>query len=162
MNLFEFLEKFDATSEVIINYYGSIEYVGKIKDIPFNKMVGKSVKVGESIISDSTMIISVENDIKEHRSYDVVLVLHDDLPDDKVQFINEIISEYKDKYNIVEKDGLYYAEEREMSFDDVPRMLTFFNKMQKYKDYFKTIGYVSHFEGSSQMIIRNSPSNIYR
>lgn len=44
MTLFEFLENFDETSEIIILYYGNIEFEGQIKDIPFKEMVGKTVK----------------------------------------------------------------------------------------------------------------------
>lgn len=73
------------------------------------------------------------------------------MPEDKVRFIKGMISKYKEQYNIIENDGLFYAEEREMSFDDVPRMFRFFIKMRKYKDYFKTIGYLSHVEDEFQM-----------
>jgi hypothetical protein len=65
MTLFEFLENFEGTSEITILYYGSIEYSGKIKDIPFKVMVGKRVKKGESAVLDTTLIINVENEIKE-------------------------------------------------------------------------------------------------
>lgn len=162
MTLFEFLENFEETSEITVLYYGCIEYEGKIKDIPFKEMVGKTVKKGEVTITDTALIINVENEIKEHRNYDVVLVIQDDLPEEKLLFIKNEISRYKEELNIIEEDGLFYAEERKMSFDDVPRMFIFFNKMRKYKDYFKTIGYVSHFEGTSEMITGNLPSNIYR
>lgn len=162
MTLFEFLENFDETSEIIILYYGNIEFEGQIKDIPFKEMVGKTVKKGESILTDTTLIINVENEIVKCRNYDVVLVVHDDLPEEKRIFINGEINRYKEYFNIIEKDGLFYAEERERTYDDIPRMFRFFNKIQKYKDYFKTIGYISHAEGASQMITRNSVSNIFR
>lgn len=155
MRLFEFLENFDVLSEITILYYGSIEYVGKIKDIPFEKLVGSTVKLKEASLLDGMLFISIENEIPKRRNYDVVLKIQEKLSEEEVLFIENIINNLKEEYQIEENDGLFYATEREMSFDDVPRMLRFFNKMQKYKEYFEIMGYVSHIEGSSQMVIRN-------
>lgn len=68
MKLFEFLESFNVTTDVTISYYGCVEYTGKINDIPFKEMVGKTVTPGQTTISDNTMIICVENEIRKHRN----------------------------------------------------------------------------------------------
>ena len=69
--------------------------------------------------------------------YEVKLLVNPELSEEKSQFINNVISNYMDKYNMyVHDDGITYSKKAHGRYDDASAGAKFYFALYKYREYF--------------------------
>ena len=69
--------------------------------------------------------------------YEVKMLVNPELSEEKSQFVNNVISNYMDKYNMyVHDDGITYSKKAQGRYDDASAGAKFYFALYKYREYF--------------------------
>lgn len=150
MTLFEFVEHFNEDTQIVVLYYGNIEYRGKVGEITVKKLRNREVLQGAVVMLDGEVCIPV-NRIYPKRNADVTIKLREELSEIDRQFIEQEIEKMMHKYRI-ERDGDFYYKIQNRPFEDFHSVIQFYISVshnKEWKKYIKGLGYVSHLEGTN-------------
>ena len=65
------------------------------------------------------------------------IFFYPELSEEKRQFVNNVISNYMDKYNMyVHDDGITYSKKAQGRYDDASAGAKFYFALYKYREYF--------------------------
>ena len=90
MTLFEFIEHFNKDTQIVVLYYGNIEYRGTVGEITADNLRNRKVLQGDVVMHDGEICIPV-NIIYPKRNADVTIKLREDLSEIDRQFIKQEI-----------------------------------------------------------------------
>ena len=80
------------------------------------------------------------------RNYEVVAVVKRSISEDDRKFILEKIDALKQRLHILQEGDTFYKK-RLAQYDDFGPCVTFFLKLNTYKEYFELLEYNSYLEG---------------
>ena len=80
-------------------------------------------------------------------NYEIILEIKDDLNNEDKNFINSKIEFLKNKFGIEQNENVFFRNEKNISYDDVPYCLSFCLHISKFRSYFKKACYNSFAEG---------------
>ena len=153
MTLFEFIEHFDKDTQIVVLYYGNIEYRGTVGEITAQNLRNRKVLQEDVVIHDGEICIPV-NRIYPKRNADVTIKLREDLSEIDRQFIEQEIEEMMHKYGI-ERERDFYYKIPNRPFEDFHAIIQFYISVRhkkEWKKYIKALGYVSHMEGTHEFV----------
>ena len=150
MTLFEFIEHFNKDTQIVVLYYGNIEYRGTVGGITAENLRNREVLQGAAVMQDGEVCIPV-NRIYPNRNMDVTIKLREGLSEIDRLFIEREIEKVMNKYGI-ERDGELYYKIQNTAFDDFQQVAGFYLELrdiEEWQKYIKGLGYVSHLEGTN-------------
>lgn len=137
--------EYNAPGKVLKNV--KIWITGKVKPCRFEWECTDGVCIGDDYIYEhSSVLDTVENTRKA--DYEVKLVVREDLSYEDKDFIENKISFLVDELGMYcHEDGITYSKKPPYKkFEDIPAGVIFYNKLNRYKEYFSVLEYYSYLE----------------
>ena len=145
MTLFEFIEHFNKDTEIVVLYYGNIEYKGPVSEITDKNLRNREVLQGAAAMLDGAMCIPVKR-IYPNGNVDVIIKLREELSETDKSFIEQEIEKMMHKHGI-ERDGDLYYKKQDKPYEDFDSIISFYFDVScktEWKKYIKGLGYVSN------------------
>ena len=115
--------------------------ISGIKKIAYEKNKGRNRQMEDKLTPED--IESVKRVIYKYMNqsgasgYEVKMLVNPELSEEKSQFVNNVISNYMDKYNMyVHDDGITYSKKAQGRYDDASAGAKFYFALYKYREYF--------------------------
>ena len=87
-----------------------------------------------------------KNPTYNRKNFEIITKLRNDLSITELNLIVEIIEKLKNKFEVVEEDGVFFCE-NVFGCEDIPVCTGFYLKLNEYKEYFEQLTYNSYLEG---------------
>ena len=118
--------------------------ISGIEKIAYEKNKGRNRQMEDADVSQKVLKQLYKTEFNKLTPEDIESVkrviykyINPELSEEKSQFVNNVISNYMDKYNMyVHDDGITYSKKAQGRYDDASAGAKFYFALYKYREYF--------------------------